>query len=94
MYWCENGRVRALLDDRGQTLKSAGPGQPVEILGLNGTPMAGDSCVVVESEARAREIAEYRTRVNRDREAARVRVGQWNRCCQPLPLVKLPNCRL
>jgi translation initiation factor IF-2 len=67
----ENGRVRALLDDRGQTLKSAGPGQPVEILGLNGTPMAGDSCVVVESEARAREIAEYRTRVNRDREAAR-----------------------
>ena len=67
----ENGRVRALLDDRGQTLKSAGPGQPVEILGLNGTPMAGDSCVVVESEARAREIAEYRTRVNRDREVAR-----------------------
>ena len=67
----ENGRVRALLDDRGQTLKSAGPGQPVEILGLNGTPMAGDSCVVVDSEARAREIAEYRTRVNRDREAAR-----------------------
>ena len=67
----ESGRVRALLDDRGQTLKSAGPGQPVEILGLNGTPMAGDNCVVVESEARAREIAEYRTRVNRDREAAR-----------------------
>ncbi len=67
----ENGRVRALLDDRGKTLQAAGPGQPVEILGLNGTPMAGDSCVVVESEARAREIAEYRTRVNRDREAAR-----------------------
>jgi translation initiation factor IF-2 len=67
----ENGRVRALLDDRGRTLKSAGPGQPVEILGLNGTPMAGDSCVVVESDARAREIAEYRTRLNRDREAAR-----------------------
>ena len=56
----ESGRVRALLDDRGQKLKSASPGQPVEILGLNGTPMAGDSCVVVESEARAREIAEYR----------------------------------
>jgi translation initiation factor IF-2 len=67
----ENGRVRALLDDRGKTLEAAGPGQPVEILGLNGTPMAGDSCVVVESEARAREIAEYRTRVNRDHEAAR-----------------------
>ena len=67
----ESGRVRALLDDRGKTLKSAGPGRPVEILGLNGTPMAGDSCVVVESEARAREIAEYRTRRNRDHEAAR-----------------------
>ena len=66
----ENGRVRALLDDRGQKLEFAGPGQPVEILGLNGTPMAGDSCVVVETEARAREIAEYRTRRNRDRDAA------------------------
>ena len=67
----ESGRVRALLDDRGKTLKSATPGQPVEILGLNGTPMAGDSCVVVESEARAREIAEYRTRQIKEREAAR-----------------------
>jgi len=67
----ESGRVRALLDDRGRKLQSAGPGQPVEILGLNGTPMAGDNCVVVESEARAREIAEYRRRRNRDHEAAR-----------------------
>ena len=67
----ESGRVRALLDDRGKTLKSAGPGQPVEILGLNGTPMAGDNCVVVESEARAREIAEYRTRRIRDHNVAR-----------------------
>ncbi len=66
----ESGRVRALLDDRGQNLKIAGPGQPVEILGLNGTPMAGDACVVVETEARAREIAEYRTRLNKDRAAA------------------------
>ena len=67
----ESGRVRALLDDRGKTLKMALPGQPVEILGLNGTPMAGDSCVVVETEARAREIAEYRTRQIKEREAAR-----------------------
>jgi translation initiation factor IF-2 len=67
----ESGRVRALLDDRGQKLKVAKPGQPVEILGLNGTPMAGDSCVVVETEARAREIAEYRTRRNKDHDAAR-----------------------
>ena len=50
----------ALLDDA-VGIKSAGPGQPVEILGPNGTPMAGDSCVVAESEARAREIVEYRT---------------------------------
>ena len=67
----ESGRVRALLDDRGKKLKTALPGQPVEILGLNGTPMAGDSCVVVETEARAREIAEYRTRQIKEREAAR-----------------------
>ena len=67
----ESGRVRALLDDRGKNLKAAAPGQPVEILGLNGTPMAGDDCVVVETEARAREIAEYRTRQIKDREAAR-----------------------
>ena len=67
----ESGRVRALLDDRGKTLKMALPGQPVEILGLNGTPMAGDYCVVVETEARAREIAEYRTRQIKEREAAR-----------------------
>ncbi len=66
----ESGRVRALLDDRGHKLMAALPGQPVEILGLNGTPMAGDSCVVVETEARAREIAEYRTRRNKDRDAA------------------------
>ena len=67
----ESGRARALLDDRGKNLKTAGPGRPVEILGLNGTPMAGDNCVVVESEARAREIAEYRTRQIKEREAAR-----------------------
>jgi translation initiation factor IF-2 len=62
----EWGRVRALLDDRGQTLKSAGPAQPVEVLGLNGTPLAGDDFVVVDSEARAREITEFRTRKRRE----------------------------
>jgi len=65
----ESGRVRALLDDRGQQQKQAGPGQPVEVLGLNGTPMAGDEFVVVESESRAREIAEYRRRRIRDKDA-------------------------
>jgi translation initiation factor IF-2 len=66
----ESGRVRALLNERGQQMKQAMPGQPVEILGLNGTPMSGDMFVVVESESRAREIAEYRKRRIRDKEAA------------------------
>ncbi|MGK9234138.1 translation initiation factor IF-2 [Inquilinus limosus] len=66
----EWGRVRALLDDRGQNLKSAAPAQPVEVLGLNGTPLAGDDFIVVDSEARAREITEFRTR--KRREAAHV----------------------
>ena len=66
----ESGRVRALLNDRGKQLKQALPGQPVEVLGLNGTPMAGDLFSVVESESRAREIAEYRKRRIRDKEAA------------------------
>ena len=46
----EYGRVRALLNDRGERLKTAGPGQPVEVLGLNGTPMAGDKFSVAESD--------------------------------------------
>jgi translation initiation factor IF-2 len=64
------GRVRALVDDHGQNLRSAGPSTPVEVLGLNGTPLAGDDFVVVESESRAREIAEYRERQRRDKAAA------------------------
>ena len=62
--------MRALLNDKGKQLKQALPGQPVEVLGLNGTPMAGDLFSVVESESRAREIAEYRKRRIRDKEAA------------------------
>ena len=54
------GRVRRLVDDRGQNVDSAPPAFPVEILGLDGTPQAGDEFHVVENEARAREIAEFR----------------------------------
>ncbi|MFT6029092.1 MAG: translation initiation factor IF-2 [Oleiphilaceae bacterium] len=54
------GRVRAMLDENAKTIKDAGPSLPVEILGLNGTPDAGDEFVVVESERKAREVAEYR----------------------------------
>ncbi|MBG0800494.1 translation initiation factor IF-2 [Methylocystis sp. H4A] len=65
------GRVRALLDDQGAARPEAGPSFPVEILGFSGTPEAGDRVAVVESEARAREIAEYRERMKRDKIAAR-----------------------
>ena len=62
----EWGRVRAMLDDRGEQLDEAGPARPVEILGLQGTPLAGDDFVVVDSEARARQIADYRARKKRE----------------------------
>ena len=60
------GRVRAMLDEDGQPIDEAGPSIPVEILGLNGTPDAGDQFAVVESEKRAREIADSRLTKSRD----------------------------
>lgn len=65
------GRVRALVNDQGDHVKEAGPAMPVEVLGLSGTPAAGDKFAVVESESRAREISEYRQRLARDKAAAR-----------------------
>ena len=59
----ESGKVRALVDDKGRQLKEAGPSMPVEVLGLSGTPSAGDQLQVVENEQRAREVAEYRQSV-------------------------------
>ncbi|SEQ51018.1 bacterial translation initiation factor 2 (bIF-2) [Faunimonas pinastri] len=64
------GRVRALLNDRGEQVKEAGPSMPVEVLGFQGTPAAGDRLGVVENEARAREITEYREGVRREKQAA------------------------
>jgi translation initiation factor IF-2 len=66
----EWGRVRALLDSHGDNVEAAGPSVPVEVLGLGGTPQAGDSFVVVENEARARDVADYRTRILRDERVA------------------------
>ena len=66
----EWGRVRAMLDDKGKQIKVAGPSTPVEILGLNSAPSAGEPFVAVENEARAREISEFRQRKLRDRSAA------------------------
>lgn len=67
----EWGRVRALIDDKGENVPYAGPSVPVEILGFNGTPDAGDRVAVVPNEARAREVTEYRARQKRERIAAR-----------------------
>jgi translation initiation factor IF-2 len=66
----EWGRARALIDDRGQPIKVAGPSEPVEVLGLQGAPAAGDEFVAVEDEARAREITEYRQRAERQKSLA------------------------
>ncbi|WP_295895548.1 translation initiation factor IF-2 [uncultured Bartonella sp.] len=67
----EWGRVRALINDRGEHIKAAMPSMPVEVLGMQGTPQAGDRFAVVANEAQAREIAEYRQRLARDKAVAR-----------------------
>ena len=64
------GKVRALINDRGETVAEAGPSVPVEVLGLSGTPSAGDTLNVVETEAQAREIAAYREKTTKDKRAA------------------------
>ena len=64
MQW---GRVRALINERDEQMERAGPSEPAEILGLSGTPHPGDAFAVVESEARAREITEYRERLVREK---------------------------
>ena len=68
----EYGRVRALISDLGSSIAEAGPSVPVEVLGFNGAPEAGDRLAVVPNEARAREITEYRQRQKRERMAVRV----------------------
>ncbi|MEM6564469.1 MAG: translation initiation factor IF-2, partial [Pseudomonadota bacterium] len=64
------GKVRALINDKGDRVKLAGPSVPVEVLGLNGTPEAGDVLNVTETEAQAREIAAYREQAAKDKRAA------------------------
>ncbi len=65
------GRVRALINDKGQNIDSAGPSTPAEVLGFDGAPEAGDRVAVVQNEARAREITEYRERQRREKTGAR-----------------------
>jgi translation initiation factor IF-2 len=69
------GRVKALNNERGQTVDSAGPATPIEILGLDGSPDPGDAFVVVDSEARAREIIDYRVRTKRNKSGAGMRTS-------------------
>ena len=64
------GKVRALINDKSERIQEAGPSVPVEVLGLNGTPEAGDVLNVVETEAQAREIAEYRENAAKEKRAA------------------------
>ena len=64
------GKVRALINDKSERVKEAGPSVPVEVLGLNGTPEAGDVLNVVETEAQAREIAEYRENAAKEKRSA------------------------
>ncbi len=66
----EWGRVRLLANERGEKVQSAGPSTPIEVLGLSAAPEAGDEMVVVDSEARAREVAEYRARKRREQRQA------------------------
>ncbi len=68
----EMGRVRALISDQGETLDEAGPSVPVEVLGFNGPPEAGDRLAVVENEARARQITSYRAHQKRENAAASI----------------------
>ena len=67
----EWGRVRALVSDTGDPIANAGPSMPVEVLGFSGTPDAGDRLAVVENEARAREVTDYRARQKREKMVAR-----------------------
>jgi len=65
------GRVRAMLDERGRRLKEAGPATPVEVLGFSEVPQAGDDFIVMPDEQKARKVAEYRARKQREAEVAR-----------------------
>jgi translation initiation factor IF-2 len=69
------GRVRALVNERGESVDEAGPSVPVEVLGLQGTPLAGDDFVVLDNESRAREIAEFRQRRSREVQAKQLARG-------------------
>ncbi len=88
------GKVRALLDDAGKKIDNAGPSQPVEILGFSAAPGAGDPFAVVLTEGRAREIAEYRIRRNKDLAAAKANRGSLEQMLSQLKDSDLKTSRL
>jgi translation initiation factor IF-2 len=69
------GRVRALINERGEQVQSAGPSEPVEILGLDSAPSPGEPLAEVENEARARELTEYRDRLRREKNVVPIGAG-------------------
>ena len=74
----QSGKVRAMINDKGQQIKEAGPSMPVEILGLSGVPSAGDPMSVVENEARAREVALYRANLATEKRTVSAPVDMEN----------------
>lgn len=80
----ETGRVRAMINDAGQSIKTAGPCTPVEIQGLSGVPAAGDEMIVVSDERKAREIAEFRQSEHRDTRLARQQAAKLENMFQQM----------
>ncbi len=74
----QSGKIRAMINDKGQQIKEAGPSMPVEILGLSGVPSAGDPMSVVENEARAREVALYRAKTATEKRTVSAPVDMEN----------------
>ena len=90
----ESGKVRALINDLGKNVDFAKPSTPIEVLGLSGVPNSGDLANVVESDAKAREIAEYRSRKFKKKKQLYQQEVQLNKCLQIFNLVRLMNCLL
>jgi translation initiation factor IF-2 len=80
----EYGKVKQIIDDKGKVLKQAGPSTPVEVLGLSGVPNAGDEVLVVESERKAREVADFRKTKEREAELQRQQASKMENFLQKM----------
>jgi translation initiation factor IF-2 len=86
-----SGRVRAMMDENGKPVKEAGPSIPVEILGLDGTPDAGDGFVVVENDKRAREVADFRQVRDREQRIKRQQASKLDRMFESMESAERRN---